>query len=711
MPGGCHVGLPQLIGIGLVLCVWLFNYFGVRIGMAFGYVAGAILMIPLFVMMILPFLNGSFDSDNLTYKLNDPGLAWGGIQLALVWLWIMCWSAWGVDVCATFAPEYKDTARDTKMALRSAALFSMFVYIVLPIAFVGGGTEKLVSGYLYPQAMDKIIGSTRLTDFLLVCLCISFVISMNTATADGGRALLGISRDGMTIKWLGKLNRFNVPGNGMTVDMFVNIGFLLFIGNNFGILAASNLGYVLAHMFALSGFVLLRRDRPNWPRPIKLSAVWVPIAGILAVWCAILTIVGFGWMQVASGGYGETKEKIIGVLVLADRDRPLPLPPHRPGRRAAALAGGDADDARGHERAGARRERARHVARRACDRRGRAARCRSGSSGRQNRGMSSQAPPPEEFELVLPGFAPGALEGLGDSAFDEVPTAEQIDVGDLDDDPSLAFRRTLGMFATGVTVLTTRVGDQVHGMTANAFMSVSLHPAARPDLDRPPRAHDAGCSTRARATASACSRRTRRRSPTSSRAARSKGSSRSSSSSATRRSWPVALAHFVARVVRSYWGGDHSLFLGQVEYARYGEGEPLLFHGGRYERMSREPQLFSQLPQELLDQLLLRGHELRFGAGETLMTRGEVSDTLMLITAGSVRMERPGRTMSLGPGSLVGEIEVLNPGPGRMATITAEEETAVIAVTRAELLEGLAADPRAAIALLEILAGRFRETG
>ena len=35
-----------------------------------------------------------------------------------------------------------------------------------------------------------------------------------------------------------------------------------------------------------------------------------------------------------------------------------------------------------------------------------------------------------------------------------------------------------------------------------------------------------------------------------------------------------ALAHLVARVVRSYWGGDHSLFLGQVEYARYGEGRP-----------------------------------------------------------------------------------------------------------------------------------------
>ena len=46
-----------------------------------------------------------------------------------------------------------------------------------------------------------------------------------------------------------------------------------------------------------------------------------------------------------------------------------------------------------------------------------------------------------------------------------------------------------------------------------------------------------------------------------------------------------ALAHFVARVERSYWGGDHSLFLGRVEYARQNPGTPLLFHGGRYEKL------------------------------------------------------------------------------------------------------------------------------
>ncbi|WP_169917353.1 flavin reductase family protein [Alkalihalobacterium alkalinitrilicum] len=38
------------------------------------------------------------------------------------------------------------------------------------------------------------------------------------------------------------------------------------------------------------------------------------------------------------------------------------------------------------------------------------------------------------------------------------------------------FRNAMGKFATGVTVITTEVNGEIHGMTANAFMSVSLDP-------------------------------------------------------------------------------------------------------------------------------------------------------------------------------------------------------------------------------------------
>src|SRR4051794_12038719 len=71
--GLTEFGLPAAIAIGLILFVWVFNVYGARVGITFGYVAGALLMIPLFIMMILPFLNGSFDSANLVNKIGDPG--------------------------------------------------------------------------------------------------------------------------------------------------------------------------------------------------------------------------------------------------------------------------------------------------------------------------------------------------------------------------------------------------------------------------------------------------------------------------------------------------------------------------------------------------------------------------------------------------------------------------------------------------------------
>jgi amino acid transporter len=315
-PGSVHIGLQHLIAIGIILGVWLFNVFGARIAVTFNYLAGLLLMIPLFVFMFLPFINGDFDSANLTYKLNDGGLAWGGFQIALVWIWLMIWSAGGVDTCATFAPEYKDTVRDTRKALLSASVFSLIVYTILPIGLVGGVGAETVEAYDYVGALNQLVGAEA-TNFFVVVILASFVISMNTATADGSRALYGISKDGLSIRQLGRLNRWNVPGFAMTGDMCLNILFVLFIGNIFGILAASNIGYVLAHVFALSAFILLRRDRPNWPRPIKLANYWTVIAGVLCSLFIVFTIVGVGWFQIAAGGYGKGAQvKIIGFGVL-----------------------------------------------------------------------------------------------------------------------------------------------------------------------------------------------------------------------------------------------------------------------------------------------------------------------------------------------------------------------------------------------------------
>src|SRR6187549_3844453 len=91
--------------------------------------------------------------------------------------------------------------------------------------------------------------------------------------------------------------------------------------------------------------------------------------------------------------------------------------------------------------------------------------------------MSRRDDAPVEFDLPIGAFPSWAADALTSGAWEDAPPPDEMQIeGEEGEDPVLAFRRTLGMFATGVTVITTTTQEQVHGMTANAFMSVSLRP-------------------------------------------------------------------------------------------------------------------------------------------------------------------------------------------------------------------------------------------
>ena len=105
-PGSVHIGLQHLIAIGVILfCLGLELLRGAPRGRRPSTTWRALLlMIPLFVFMACLFLNGDFDSANLTYKLHDPDSP-GGWQMALVWIWIMIWSAGGVELARRSPPS------------------------------------------------------------------------------------------------------------------------------------------------------------------------------------------------------------------------------------------------------------------------------------------------------------------------------------------------------------------------------------------------------------------------------------------------------------------------------------------------------------------------------------------------------------------------------------------------------------------------------
>jgi flavin reductase (DIM6/NTAB) family NADH-FMN oxidoreductase RutF len=150
---------------------------------------------------------------------------------------------------------------------------------------------------------------------------------------------------------------------------------------------------------------------------------------------------------------------------------------------------------------------------------------------------------------------------------------------------SKEFRAALGRFASGVTVITAQNQGKTHGMTANAFVSVSLDPPlVLVSLDNRsymhrilPAAVRFGISVLKEDQEQLSNHFAGR--PVKGLHIRF----------TTREGIPVldgALAHFVVQVTDVHPAGDHTLYVGQVEYFEACDDKPLLFYAGKYHHLS-----------------------------------------------------------------------------------------------------------------------------
>jgi flavin reductase (DIM6/NTAB) family NADH-FMN oxidoreductase RutF len=146
------------------------------------------------------------------------------------------------------------------------------------------------------------------------------------------------------------------------------------------------------------------------------------------------------------------------------------------------------------------------------------------------------------------------------------------------------YRKALGRFATGVSVVTTQQGDRIHGMTANAFVSVSLNPPlVLLSVDNRSHMHQIlpatlryGVSVLAESQESLGNHFAGR------------SIDGLEINFITRQDMPLlegAVAYFVVHVADMYPAGDHTLYIGRVTHFECIECKPLLFYGGQYEKI------------------------------------------------------------------------------------------------------------------------------
>ena len=155
-----------------------------------------------------------------------------------------------------------------------------------------------------------------------------------------------------------------------------------------------------------------------------------------------------------------------------------------------------------------------------------------------------------------------------------------------------AFRRAVGHFASGVTVVTTKVGGTDHAMTASAFTSVSLEPLlVLVCADKEARFRDAVLESGTWAVSIL---------PVADRRAADWFAMKGRPLIGQLDRFPhrrdltgaalldSAVAWLECRTHAVYDGGDHDIIVGEVLSAVEGDrdGVPLVYHRGRYGRLA-----------------------------------------------------------------------------------------------------------------------------
>jgi len=152
----------------------------------------------------------------------------------------------------------------------------------------------------------------------------------------------------------------------------------------------------------------------------------------------------------------------------------------------------------------------------------------------------------------------------------------------------------MGGFATGVTIITLDLEGEVHGMTANAFASVSLDPPLLlVCVDHSARTH-AHLYAKKRFGVNILAEDQRVISEYYARPVRTHEHAEEEAGARferTAKGTPIlrgALVYLECRLQSAQEAGDHTIFIAEVEDVVVRQGEPLLFFRGRYRKIGEE---------------------------------------------------------------------------------------------------------------------------
>ena len=298
--GAMHFNATFVIGAVLMLIIFAIQHRGIASTASAQKVLAIIVLVPLFLVGIVPIVTGQIDYSNVT-NLMPPAAAYsadegswniGGWTLFLGGLYIAAWSTYGFETAVCYTRELKNPKTDTFRAIFYSGLLCCVFFFLVPFSFQGvlGHAGMLAPGIVdgtgVGEALGNMVGGGKVvTQIFVILMILALFLAIMTAMAGSSRTLYQGSRDGWLPRYLGHVNKHGAPTRAMWTDFAFNL-FLLALASDiagyFYVLAISNVGYIIFNFLNLNAGWMHRIDSGHVARAWKAPTWLIGVNTVLA---------------------------------------------------------------------------------------------------------------------------------------------------------------------------------------------------------------------------------------------------------------------------------------------------------------------------------------------------------------------------------------------------------------------------------------------
>ncbi|MEV6305247.1 amino acid permease [Actinoplanes sp. NPDC051861] len=201
----------------------------------------------------------------------------------------------GFDAVSTGSEEARNPAKDLPIAILGSLIICTIFYVLTVVGAIGIATPEQMSGSDAPlaTALDEGAGLGWAAAILALGAVVAITSVVLVIFYGQTRIFFAMCRDGLLPRRLAAVNqRYGTPAR-LTIILGVLIAILAALVPLGTIVELVNIGTLFAFVLVNIGVIVLRRTRPDMPRPYRVP--WSPVLPIIGIAFAVYLMSDLPW--------------------------------------------------------------------------------------------------------------------------------------------------------------------------------------------------------------------------------------------------------------------------------------------------------------------------------------------------------------------------------------------------------------------------------